>query len=248
MPSHAQPLVQTSAAVRYGKNIKRLLSLIEVVNTAWKPIINQLEDVSPKVPTAVPGDEVDKKLDILVTQGEAVFTGVQFAFEWYVVIIVTMAEAYLEDVLAAAAALDPKLMEKSEQRASYAEVIDARSLEHLADSLRHRWARNFIEDGGPSKWISRLNRMGLTPLTTDNVRKLEELWGLRHTVVHRVGVVDAEFVSRHPQLGHKAGDALSLSRDNVLAYFRSAGDIVGAIDSFFLKRIPALASGSTKTE
>lgn len=70
---------------------------------------------------------------------------------WQVVMMVTCSEAYLQDVLSTAASLDPELMKNSEQRAQYADVIAATSLDALADKLRARWARNWLSDGGPTR-------------------------------------------------------------------------------------------------
>src|SRR5262245_33555232 len=55
---------------------------------------------------------------------------------WQVVMMVTCIEAYLQDVLSTAAMLDPELMKNSEQRAQYADVIAATTLDALADKLR----------------------------------------------------------------------------------------------------------------
>jgi hypothetical protein len=79
---------------------------------------------------------------------------------WQVVMLVTCVEAYLQDVLSASASIDPELMSESEQRALYADVIAADSLHELANELRARWARRWLSDGGPTRWISRLTRMG----------------------------------------------------------------------------------------
>jgi hypothetical protein len=67
---------------------------------------------------------------------------------WQVVMLVTCVEAYLQDVLSAAASVDPDLMSKSEHVARYADVVAASSLEALADSLRAQWARGWLSNGG----------------------------------------------------------------------------------------------------
>ena len=64
--------------------------------------------------------------------------GFQTITLWRVVMLVTCVEAYLQDVLTAAASVDPELMSKSEQCAPYADVIAATSLEALANDLRAR--------------------------------------------------------------------------------------------------------------
>jgi hypothetical protein len=77
-----------------------------------------------------------------------------------VVMLVTCVEAYLQDLLAISARVDPKLMDETQQVAPYADVISATSLDELASELRDRWARKWLSDGGPTRWISRLKRMG----------------------------------------------------------------------------------------
>ena len=81
---------------------------------------------------------------------------------WQVVMLVTCAEAYLQDLLSAAASVGPELMSESQQVAPYAEVIAANSLDELANELRARWARRWLSDGGPTRWISRLKKMGMS--------------------------------------------------------------------------------------
>jgi len=92
---------------------------------------------------------------------------------WQVVMLVTCVEAYLENMLAAAASMDPELMSQSEQRALYADVIAATSLEALANELRTRWARKWLSHGGPTRWISRLGKMGARGYPDDLGPRLE---------------------------------------------------------------------------
>jgi hypothetical protein len=92
---------------------------------------------------------------------------------WQVVMLVTCVEAYLQDVLAAAASVDPEFMRESKQVAPYADVVSATSLDDLANDLRQRWARGWLSDGGPTRWISRLNGMGAKSFPTDLAPRLE---------------------------------------------------------------------------
>ena len=77
-------------------------------------------------------------------------------YDWVPVLLVTTVEAYLKDVLIFAAKTDPSIMESSNQSASYTEVLRARSIGELTEELQSRWARNFVDDGGPDRWIKRL--------------------------------------------------------------------------------------------
>ena len=68
--------------------------------------------------------------------------------QWQVVVLVTCVEAYLQDVLSAAARLDPTLMAKSDQQAPYADILAATTLEDITNELRARWARGWLERHG----------------------------------------------------------------------------------------------------
>jgi len=140
---------------------------------------------------------LDKLRDVITTSGE-----------WLIVMMVSSMESYLVDVLSWAASKDPELMAKSEQAARYEEVLSAADLESLAEHLRRRWAGNFVDDGGPRRWIDRLQRMGAKGYQEETTPVLEELRGIRHAVIHNAGVASAEFLKRHPSLEIEAGDRI----------------------------------------
>jgi hypothetical protein len=76
------------------------------------------------------------------------------------VLMVTIVEAYLKDVLIYAAGMLPTLMEQSEQTASYRDVLSAQSLQEVINELRGRWAKQFVDKGGPTGWMKSLEAMG----------------------------------------------------------------------------------------
>lgn len=161
---------------------------------------------------------------------------------WQIVMLVTCVEAYLQDVLTAAAKVDPELMSRSEQRAGYVDVIAATSLDALANELRGRWARGWQSDGGPTCWISRLEKMGARGYSVNLGPRLERFWGIRHVVVHAAGVATSDLVKRHPELNAKAGDRLRASSRDVQKFL---GDIVGFMETterFFLARYPSMVA------
>ena len=166
---------------------------------------------------------------------------------WQVVMMVTCIEAYLQDVLSTAASLDPELMKNSEQRAQYADVIAATSLDALADKLRARWARNWLSDGGPTRWISRFSKMGVTGYSDDLASRLERYWGIRHVVVHAAGVTTPDFVKRHPGVVAAAGDRVRVTHRDLKKFFEAVWEFMGATENFFLARYPAIiAAASTQ--
>ena len=161
---------------------------------------------------------------------------------WQVVMLVTCVEAYLQDVLTAAASVDPELMSKSEQRAPYADVIRATSVEMLANELRARWARGWLNDGGPTRWISRLGKMGARGYPNDLGPRLERFWGIRHVVVHAAGIATADFVKRHPGVVKAAGDHVRTNSRYFEKFIGAVRDFLEPTDRFFLARYPSMVA------
>lgn len=165
---------------------------------------------------------------------------------WQVVMLVTCVEAYLLDLLATAARLDPDRMSQSQQVAAYADVIAATSLDALANELRVRWARNWLNDGGPTRWISRLEKMGARKYPNGLASRLELIWGIRHVVVHAAGIATADFVKRHPGFV-RAGERVRVPTGNLSQFVHDVGDFVKPTEQFFLARYPSLdVAKSTK--
>jgi hypothetical protein len=180
------------------------------------------------------------RLTRLLKTLEVRIEGFQTITRWQVVMLVTCVEAYLQDVLTAAASVDPELMSKSEQRAPYADVITAASLEALANDLRARWARGWLSDGGPSRWISRLGKMGARGYPDDLGPRLERFWGIRHVVVHAAGVATADFVKRHPGVVGAAGNRVRVNHHDLKKFIEAVRDFIEPTDGFFLARYPSM--------
>jgi len=162
--------------------------------------------------------------------------GTTLLHEWQVVMAVTFAETFLHDVLVECAAADPTLVARSELSAAYEEVASAESLDALKLSMYSKWARSFVDDGGPRRWSERLTRMGVRNLPVD-VTRLEEAWGVRHVIVHRAGVVSSDFVRRHPNFGAKPGQHVTLTPTQVIGYVELIDAFVRPIDASFAERI-----------
>ncbi|MDO8715578.1 MAG: hypothetical protein Q7J73_02040 [Dehalococcoidales bacterium] len=164
---------------------------------------------------------------------------------WQVVMLVTCVEAYLQDVLTTAASVDPKLMSKSEQYAPYADVISAASLDALANELRARWARGWLSDGGPTRWIARLEKMGARGYPKDLGPRLERFWGVRHVVVHAAGVATADFVKRHPGVVKAAGDRVRVNHHDYGKFVEAVREFLDPTEAFSLARYPSMLAVST---
>jgi hypothetical protein len=150
-------------------------------------------------------------------------------------------------LLAAAASVDPELMSRSQQVAPYADVVSATSLDELADELRRRWARNWLSDGGPTRWVSRLDRMGAKDYPVGLAPRLELIWGIRHVAVHTAGVATADFLKRHPGAVRAVGDRVQVRSPQFSAFLDAAQDFLEPTERFFLARYPSLLA-STSSE
>ena len=159
---------------------------------------------------------------------------------WQVVMLVTCVEAYLQDLLAIAASVDPKLMDESQQVAPYADVISSTPLDELASELRARWARGWLRKGGPTSWISRLKKMGARGYPDGLAPRLELIWGIRHVVVHAAGIATANFVKRHPGFAATAGDRVRVGLRDFGAFIESVKDFMEPTERYFIRRCPSL--------
>ena len=156
--------------------------------------------------------------------------------EWIPVLLVTTVEAYLKDVRIYAAKVDPSIMESSEQSASYSEVVRARSLGELTEELQSRWARNFVDDGGPDRWIKRLTKMGARGYRPKTANEMETLWGVRHLIVHSRGLATPEFVRRHAEIGAKVGESILIRSAQLTAWITVVDHFVDVTDFYFVQR------------
>lgn len=160
---------------------------------------------------------------------------------WQVVILVTCAEAYLHDILADAAGVDESLMANSEQIASYQEIKSAPSLASLTRAMQERWARRWLNDGGPTRWIDRFQRMGAKGFSPSNLAAtLELIWGLRHVIVHRAGAIDPDFRAKHPDWRSSDG-RVTITVGRLKQYVEAVFALLTPIERFALARWPSLA-------
>lgn len=156
--------------------------------------------------------------------------------QWIPVLLVTIVEAYLKDVRIFEAKVNPAIMESSDQSVTYGEVVRSLSINDLAEEMQSRWARNFVDDGGPARWIDKLTRMGARSYEPDTAKKMEILWGLRHVIVHSAGIATPEFVRRHPEFGASIGKNVVVRLDQILEWIKVIYDFVDITDSYFAQR------------
>ena len=236
---------ETEAMLAFGNNIKSIKHMIAILSheaIVFKSQASRFATKEISLTTKQDREKLAQRLNRLVKTTHNFterITNLQF---WTVVMMVTCVEAYLQDVLTAAASVDPNLMCKSEQSALYADIIAASSLESLANELRRRWAQNWLNDGGPTRWISRLTKMGVRRYPSNLAPQLERFWGIRHIVVHAAGVATADFVRRHPGMVKAAGDHLPAKYCDLGLFLKIMMEFVKPTESFFLARYPSLSA------
>lgn len=162
--------------------------------------------------------------------------GVIAIHEMMPVIIVAVVEAYLKDVLIFAAGIDATLMERTEQAATYQAVLNANSLEALLLDFRGKWARRFVDSGGPTKWINSLEAMGARSYRLETVSQMETLWGVRHLIVHSAGIANGDFVRRHPELKGQVGKRFIVNNAQIKQWVAAMYDFVEVTDQYFVQR------------
>ncbi|HEX8439738.1 hypothetical protein [Archangium sp.] len=224
--------VHSPANTTFISNLSRLKGLLKALRVDSKELDAEL------VRSKATGDS--QRISALERRVARRNANLAFVFEWHCAMLVTFAETYLQDVLVFFSGLDTQLLNDSEQKASYGDIQASRSLDDLAEQLRIRWARSWVDKGGPALWINRLQRMGASSYPKELAEQLEELWGIRHVIIHRAGLVTLDFCRRHPQFGLAPGEPIQLTQDRVARYTDAVSQFVSITDSYFANRYRGL--------
>lgn len=235
----ATPKPHTKAWSTFETNLDQLMHLLEWSQREVDAAAALLKAWSVPVDVTTPAAVAARISEL--QDGYAVHLArLRTATLWKVVMLVTCTETYLQDVLAAAARVDASLMRKSEQQATYASVLTAASLEALADEMRQRWARGWLNDGGPRKWTDKLVRMGAR-FPEGLAERLERIWGIRHLIVHNAGVVTGDFVKRYPNANAVVGEPVPLTHHDFGQAVEACTQFLSTTEEYFLARVPSLA-------
>jgi hypothetical protein len=176
--------------------------------------------------------------EILNASFDRLYEATRFVHEWQVVMACTFAEAFLQDVLVEGMTANPRLLASADLTIAYDAIVDAASLDALRADIYAKRARTFIDDGGPTRWSSRLSRICVSGLPKDQPL-LEEAWGVRHMVVHRASIASPDFVRRHPRVKAKPGEPLLLLPLQVIEYVEGIDTFVRLVDDSFAGYIDA---------
>ena len=225
----------------FTSNLERVNHFFKVLAATTQSITFKLDKLAEKHH----GSDLKQKLDQIKREIDAKQEWESSILEWFPVMLVTFTEAYLQDLLAYVAALDVSLMGKSEQTATYSDVLQAQSIPDLAADLRARWARGIVDDGGPQRWSKRLPQILQFPpkrYPSDLIERLETLWGVRHVVVHAAGTATRDFVSRHPEFDVGVGEQIrfSVNDDRLMEWYKAVQSFATVTDESVVARTAAV--------
>ena len=92
-----------------------------------------------------------------------------FLYSWMIVMLVTFAEAYLEDAL-------NLLLASGLSKASLPLPI--------SDEMKRKWVRDILRSGRPHQWIKKLEEFGVTGYSPTLPEEMRAIWERRHHIAH----------------------------------------------------------------
>jgi hypothetical protein len=136
-------------------------------------------------------DALKKNIDKVCATLQANVKTHPFLYDWVLVMMVTFAEAYLENALLLLITAYPEWMKtKDPVKLSGADVLAIEATpdtekrwQELMALLRKRWVKQFLRDS-PRDWIKRLRKRGVLGYREDLAEKMETVWDRRHVIVH----------------------------------------------------------------
>jgi hypothetical protein len=152
------------------------------------------QEVQPRL------EDITKEIDTQFS-GPWVIDTKAIMLKWRVVMQVTAVEVYLQDALTHFALYDPNLLRDRgiKKEWSYEDVYNHTEADSMLLGFCRKWAKNFVQDGGPKLWTKKLEKIGVRGYTEEDTDELEAMWGMRHMVVHNAGRMTLEFATRHPR-------------------------------------------------
>jgi len=217
----------------FGPNTDKLSHILRFSTMAVQGYLADMKAAQTNPPNIQNLTDIAKRV---LSNTSELTGGILASREFLPVLMVAITEAYLKDVLVYAAGMDPTLMERSEQSASYNDFLNATSLADVIEQLRRQWAKTFIDSGGPAAWIKSLQKMGARGYRTETIGAMEALWGVRHLIIHSSSLVTHEFARRHPNFPIAVGSRFIVNTNHLKEWFAAMYDFVEVTDRYFLSR------------
>jgi hypothetical protein len=225
----------------FGPNTDKLSHLLTLGQKALEGQTAEVKTVSAGLVglSGTGGEQAEKIRTIaqdVLKQVTDLTGGVLIVHEMMPVLFVAIVEAYLKDVLIFAAGIDSSLMDGKEPTVTYPEALNAKSLEEVLIKFRSKWARKFVDSGGPTTWIESLEAMGARGYRPETVNEMETFRDVRHLIVHSAAIADAEFVRRHPELKAEVGKRFIVNGEKIKQWGDAMYDFVDITDQYFVRR------------
>ena len=131
-----------------------------------------------------------------------------FQSEWLIVMLVTFAEAYIEDTLLCL------LREGIASPSALPSAIRSRIVE--------KWVKDVLRSGGPPKWIKTFEEFGAPDYRSHLKKELQRVWTRRHEIVHSA----------------KSNSPRNLVMQEFMSAFKSVDEFVLATDRFVVGVCP----------
>jgi hypothetical protein len=148
---------------------------------------------------------------------------------------VSASEVYFKDRLAYAIQSDKRLLNRFlDKEIKVKRILDA-GLD-LSENIGILIVENTnfqILDNVQSEYK---NLFGFEPFTKEELKKLKEVFAIRHVIVHKSGIVDHLFISK-TGLDYKVGSRLFFERDEILQMIEFIEKIVTKVDSVLNKKL-----------
>jgi hypothetical protein len=141
------------------------------------------------------GDDAGR--DLLVAGAESI-RGLGLAGRWFLVIMVTVVETFLQDALAYAEFRHPLYVLESDRKIGYAQISTAESVEGLRGELCQLWAKGYLRGKTPSAWCAGISKKGAKLPPPEVIAGLDVMWQVRHCVVHNAGLATHDFARLYP--------------------------------------------------
>ncbi len=142
-----------------------------------------------------------------------------FLFDWMLAMMVTFAEAYLENVLLRLTTIHPAWMATNDKLLSGDDVLkieaalpEERRWQGLMEIMRQRWTERFLR-GRPGEWISRLEKFGAPTYRAGLAVEMTTIWNRRHAIVH------APPAARPDQVTGLSGSAAAILAQSKTEFF-----------------------------
>ncbi len=148
-------------------------TLISVVSTLRR-LNNSIEDKTVIDPQGFADAAASELRTVLPLSANAIekLTSRFFLHSWMTVMLVTFAEAYLEDAL-------DVLMSTGLKAAAL--PID------VSDEMKRKWIRDILRNGRPHEWVKQLKRLGVTGYDESLPDRMKVIWERRHQIIHAAG-------------------------------------------------------------